>query len=57
MKLLSIFGESQQVFKYQEYLFVDCKFTCLFFSLIFLLHNIFGLKLTKKYIKTELHFS
>lgn len=22
----SIFGESQQVFKYQEYLFVDCKF-------------------------------
>lgn len=52
----SIFGERQQVFKYQEYLFVDCKFTCLFFSLIFLLHNIFVLKLTKNILKLNYVF-
>ena len=52
----SIFGESQQVFKYQEYLFVDCKFTRLFFSLTFLLHNIFVLKLTKNILKLNYIF-
>ena len=52
----SIFGERQQVFKYQEYLFVDCKFARLFFSLIFLLHNIFVLKLTKNILKLNYIF-
>lgn len=52
----SIFGERQQVFKYQEYLFVDCKFTRLFFSLIFFLHNIFVLKLTINTLKLNYIF-
>ena len=42
-----IFGESQQVFKYQKYLFVDCQFKRSFFYFIFWLHNIIVLKLAK----------
>ena len=52
----SIFGESQQVFKYQEYLFVDCKFKRWFFYFIFWLHSIFVLKLTKNILKLNYIF-
>ena len=52
----SIFGQSQQVFKYQEDLLADCKFKRWFFYFIFWLDNIFVLKLTKNILKMNYIF-